>query len=491
MAADRRELTNEEREAILREALMHSNGHFMKRMPNGFGQMLAAKYSCHVSCVRRILQHARVQGMGSGNMIVSVASKKKGRCGRPPSHAPTEVKAKLQELPLSQRTNLRAVSFHSGISYGSLHRYLKKGVFRSHSSALRPLLTDANKLNRVKFALSFIKPGGEVCEMNNHVHLDEKWFYLTKERRTYYLIPGEEGPDRKCKSKRFITKVMFLTAVARPRYVDDLGTWWDGKVGTWPFVQTANALRSSVNRPAGTPETKVVTVTKDVYRSYLVEKVMPAVVSSWPGPPTQILLQHDNAKAHVTSSDAALQVKIHEYKQQGWTFELAPQPPNSPDMNVLDLGFFASLQSLQHRESAKSIDQLIANVNRAFVDYPCERLDRTFVTLQSCMIETLKVGGNNAYKIPHMSKVKQATKGRLTRNVVCPEDVRAAAVASLGTEEATRLERVFKQELADLKTMNELAQSLESIALDDDDIEDIVRVLDELGIEPIDISEDR
>ena len=49
------------------------------------------------------------------------------------------------------------------------------------------------------------------------VHVDEKWFYLTKINHRIYLVPGEVGPTRQVQSKRFIPKVMFLAAVAEPR----------------------------------------------------------------------------------------------------------------------------------------------------------------------------------------------------------------------------------------------------------------------------------
>ncbi|KAF0692801.1 Aste57867_16155 [Aphanomyces stellatus] len=218
--------------------------------------------------------------------------------------------------------------------------------------------------------------------------------------------------------------------------------------------------------------------TKAVYRSYLMDKVMPAIVASWPGPPARIVHQHDNAKAHVTADDEGLQVKFYEMRRSGWSFELVPH------MNVLDLEFFAALQSLQHRESARSIDQLTQHSQSTHMS----ALDRTFLTLQTCMVETLKVAGDNTYKIPHLSKSKNAAKGRLPRNATCPGDVQSTALALLGTHESSRLERLFEKELVDLRSMNELTQSLENIALDDS--EDIILALDDVDIEAIDISDD-
>ena len=36
--------------------------------------------------------------------------------------------------------------------------------------------------------------------------------------------------------EQYIGKIIFLCAVARPRLLPD-GTWWDGKIGTWPFTE--------------------------------------------------------------------------------------------------------------------------------------------------------------------------------------------------------------------------------------------------------------
>ena len=49
--------------------------------------------------------------------------------------------------------------------------------------------------------------------MHNIVHIDEKWFYMTKKPKNYYLLLDEDEPHRTCKSKNFIGKVMFLVAL--------------------------------------------------------------------------------------------------------------------------------------------------------------------------------------------------------------------------------------------------------------------------------------
>ena len=52
---------------------------------------------------------------------------------------------------------------------------------------------------------------------------------MTKASDRYYLLPDEDEPYRACKSKRFITKVMFMCAVSRPVFSLDGQTKFDGK----------------------------------------------------------------------------------------------------------------------------------------------------------------------------------------------------------------------------------------------------------------------
>jgi hypothetical protein len=98
---------------------------------------------------------------------------------------------------------------------------------------------------------------------------------------------------------------------------------------------------------------------------------------------------------------------------------LTAQPPNSPDFNVLDLGFFNSIQALQHQESPRTIDDLITAVEHAFEILPREKLDNAFITLQKCLECALLDGGGNSYKLPHLSKAKLRRAGTLPDGLPC------------------------------------------------------------------------
>ena len=105
------------------------------------------------------------------------------------------------------------------------------------------------------------------------------------------------------------------------------------------------AQRRSDNRPKGTIETKSIKVNRKVMREFLIEKVLPAIQAVWPeGDAGQtIYIQQDNAKPHILPDD---QEFLEAVAKTGLDIRIIQQPPNSPHFNVLDLGFFNSLQSL-------------------------------------------------------------------------------------------------------------------------------------------------
>ena len=117
--------------------------------------------------------------------------------------------------------------------------------------------------------------------------------------------------------------------------------------------------------------------------------------------------------------------------QTGMDIRIINQPPNSPDMNVLDLGFFNSLQSLVYGTISRSIDELIANVQKEFNEYDPSTLNRVFLTLQGCLIEVMKDGGGNRYKIPHMDKDRLEALGMLPKSLTVDRQLYENVMQSL------------------------------------------------------------
>lgn len=77
-------------------------------------------------------------------------------------------------------------------------------------------------------------------------------------------------------------------------------------------------------------------------KSYLINKVLQTVKARW----TQdrrhktIWIQSDNDRTHILVNDEEFALSV---AQTGFDICLINQPPNSLDMNVLDIRFFASL----------------------------------------------------------------------------------------------------------------------------------------------------
>ncbi|OWZ19565.1 hypothetical protein PHMEG_0006164 [Phytophthora megakarya] len=192
--------------------------------------------------------------------------------------------------------------------------------------------------------------------MLNLIPIDEKWFNHDKKTRLYFMLPDEEPPQRHLKSARHVEKTIFWQLSWDPHNK----TRFDGKIGLWPFAEDYVAQRSSKNSPAGTELMRnIKVVDTNVYKHFLID-----------------------------------------------------YPPNSPDLNCLDLGYFAAIQSLQYRTYVKTTMELIGVVQASFEELDNDTLDNICITLQQVMECLLKCEGGNEYKLPHMGKAKLRREGR-------------------------------------------------------------------------------
>ena len=424
----RKWLTNTQRYAVYTSLHAKSrNG----KLPKNATKEVAAFFQAHIRVIQKIWKCATEQ-MALGQEV-DVSNRKTGHVGR--KKVVLDL-TQMATIPLNRRSTLRSLAKSLNVSVSALHRKFKLGVIRRHSSTLKPLLRDNNKRDRLQFCLSMLdqrtlaNAEPKFIDMLNIVHIDEKWYYMTKRGRTYYLIPQEDDPLHTIQNKNNIGKVMFLTAVARPRY-DELGNLtFSGKIGVWPFVKEVPAARRSHNRERGTLETKSIIVNREVMREYLIDKVIPAIRDMWPREDVgkTIFIQQDNARTHVRPDDPTF---LEAVAASGLDIQLMQQPANSPDMNVLDLGFFNSIQSLTDCESPETIEDLIHNVETEFEGYEEANLNKVFLTLQMCMKEVMKIGGGNGYKTPHMNKQGLEREGRLPHRLACENSLYASALAQL------------------------------------------------------------
>lgn len=302
----------------------------------------------------------------------------------------------------------------------------KKKNWTTTKQRIIPFLTEANKEQRVLFSKIWLRqtasdtptapnPGNT---MFWRVHLDEKWFYLHPKGTLLYLPPGVNPPHLKAKSKRFIPKVMFLAAVGQP--TDS----FDGAVGIWPIEKLHTPLRASKDHPrvdgqlvpylkSCTMDGEIfVRMIKTLFIPKMVEIGIKTLLSKPPGTDLVIWAQVDNAGGHklkttlteinLAGATAHSKIRIHFHAQ----------PPNSPDMNVLDLGAWNSLQTtvpalIYEHLGDSNEKRIIRAVEESFLLWNArEKCNSLFHTLKIFMAETISSGGNNS-KQPHYKNIKE------------------------------------------------------------------------------------
>ena len=245
--------------------------------------------------------------------------------------------------------------------------------------------------------------------MEDLIHINEKWFYLTKDGQHFIIMAEEAEPYRHVKHKSFLMKIMFLCVVARPRYDTNKNAWFDGKIGIWPIGKWEPAKQSLKKHTKGIPVWKNQSIMPDVYFEYLIQKLLPAIKQKWPMNSGRIWLQQDGAKSHILDDN-------EEFKEAGddigLNLTVYTESPNSPDTNILDLGFIKAIQSFND-DCPTNEEELIKSVEKAYGWYPMHKLNRVWLTLQSCLNMIIQNDGGNDYKILHMGKESLEQRGLL------------------------------------------------------------------------------
>ncbi|XP_057770715.1 uncharacterized protein LOC130990503 [Salvia miltiorrhiza] len=422
--ARRKDLSSFERAAIIEFLLEGSQNGKSSR-----GKITAAvqKWSCCRQTISRIWAAAK-ERRANGEVMSSV-SKKMLRPRRKLVALDFQL---IASLDLSKRSTIRKLACGVKCSKSTVGRWAKSGLIRAHSNAIKSDLTAPNKLLRLRFSLEALEYDSIMRSltfksMHNTVHIDEKWFYITKSAQRFYLTPEEIEPHRTCKNKKFITKVMFMCAVCRP-------------------VFGANAKRNSKNRAAGTMEWKPIqSITKQVVKDCLIYQIIPAIKAKWPANACKtIFIQQDNARPHIQDSDPDFRAVA---SSDGFDIHLVHQPPNSPDTNINDLGWFRAIQSLQIESMSTNVDGLVNAVINSFNELSPTTLNKVFLSLQSCMVEILKVKRRNSNKIPHLGNDALIRQNMLPLNLQVPSELVRECISYLIDNGALSISDTLMQNL--------------------------------------------
>ena len=140
-------------------------------------------------------------------------------CANTFKYSHVEFQQSLKEIPQRHCKTYRSTVKAMGVSLNTVQlMLLQRDVCRVHTSSLKPTLTDENKVSRMELALLFIDKNdtSKFEHMEDLIHVNKKWFYLTKDGQCFIIAADEAEPYMHVQHKSFLTKIMFLCAVARP-----------------------------------------------------------------------------------------------------------------------------------------------------------------------------------------------------------------------------------------------------------------------------------
>jgi len=229
-----KDLSATQRQQIYEALLVRSNHGKLRRNAT---KIVAELFNVNRHAVWRIWR--RVKQCRANGLPVDISSRKPKNSGRKKVEVDL---SHIAAIPLCKRNTIRSLAKAAGIKKSTMHQLFKDGLLRRHSNTLKPYLKEENKKQRLRWCLSMLdqrtlQTEPKFIDMENIIHLDEKWYNGTKKDNTYYLLAQEEDPYRTVHNTNCIHKVMFLTAVTKPRYDNAGNCTFDGKIGIWPFVR--------------------------------------------------------------------------------------------------------------------------------------------------------------------------------------------------------------------------------------------------------------
>ncbi|KAG3003550.1 hypothetical protein PC120_g19076 [Phytophthora cactorum] len=201
----------------------------------------------------------------------------------------SEIVKLLQALPIEDRSVERCAASLAGVSLHLVRSLVEEGGLSRVTARIRSTLMAGNKLSRVDHCLIFIDDSTLEFEcMDNVVHVDEKWFYEDKDKRSYLLFSGEEPPHTR--------RVKASGSSPRP-------CSWQPSLD-----HDMTLIDSALGRKA-----RAVAIDGGVCSA--------AVVIDRRRP---IMIQQDNAKPHVLPHDSDV---VAAGMEGGWCIRLLFQPP--------------------------------------------------------------------------------------------------------------------------------------------------------------------
>ena len=135
---------------------------------------------------------------------------------------------------------------------------------------------------------------------------------------------------------------------------------------------------------------EITSVSRDVIKETIINKLLPNIVKMFPRDTSIINIQLDGSGAHSIHNNPDIN---RAFLDSGLNIQLFKQPPQSPDLNVLDLGYFNSIQSLQQTKVCHEVEDLVSAVVSSYVELDNRKLENVWMTWKLVMLDVIRVGG--------------------------------------------------------------------------------------------------
>ena len=106
----------------------------------------------------------------------------------------------------------------------------------------------------------------------------------------------------------------------------------------------------------------------------------------------------DNCSSHIDNNDIGFRRAVSNINMN---INIKKQPLKSPDLNVLDLGYFTSIQSFQQKQKMGGIKDLVSAVKQSYDSLEVSKLIQILLMRKLVMLKIIESKGDNNYIIPH------------------------------------------------------------------------------------------
>jgi len=154
------------------------------RLARGALSTVSKNFDVAKSTVHRLWKRAVKNRNNPQVHAYRATPQKKGRSGRKPLYDREALAEEIAALPVRKRRTLRSMAAALGVPKSTLFDIKDKedDIINPHTNAIKPFLTEENKITRLAYAALEVVPdgngaGGYVFDgRDDVVHFDEKWF---------------------------------------------------------------------------------------------------------------------------------------------------------------------------------------------------------------------------------------------------------------------------------------------------------------------------